>query len=109
MGERPVRTGRRRGPRPLSAAISTVRAGLAPRTLLAGVQERWAEAVGLEVARQAHPVAERAGVVTVSCASATWTSELSLLAPQLLERLNGGLSNGPRVRAFRFVTGPLDR
>jgi predicted nucleic acid-binding Zn ribbon protein len=109
MGERPVRTGRWRAPRPLSSAVSQVRAGLAPRTLLAGVQEQWAEAVGPEVARQAQPVAERAGVVTVSCASATWTSELSLLAPQLLERLNEGLSSGPRVRAFRFVTGPLNR
>ena len=109
MGERPAHAARWRGPRPLSAAVSRVRAGLAPRTLLAGVQDQWAEAVGPEIARQAQPVAERAGVVTVSCASATWTSELSMLAPQLLKKLNEGPSSGPRVRAFRFVTGPLDR
>jgi predicted nucleic acid-binding Zn ribbon protein len=54
-------------------------------------------------------VAERDGVVTIACRSATWAQELDLLQQQLLERLNGALSEGdrgadhPAVRALRFT------
>ncbi len=106
MTEPRRRSGGRRRPRPLGAAIGRLRAELAPPTLLASVQERWAEASGPEVAEHAQPVGERGGVVTVACVSATWASELSLLAPQLLEKLNQAPAKGPQVRALRFVTGP---
>jgi predicted nucleic acid-binding Zn ribbon protein len=72
--------------------------------LLAAVQERWAEAVGHEVAEHAEPVSERAGVVTVSCGSSTWAAELSMLAVELLERLNAELEDGARVRLLKFET-----
>jgi predicted nucleic acid-binding Zn ribbon protein len=53
-------------------------------------------------------VAERDGVVTIACRSATWAQELDLLGPQLLERLNEALAAagqraaGP-VTALRFT------
>jgi predicted nucleic acid-binding Zn ribbon protein len=84
-----------------------MRAGLAPPTLLAGVQASWAAAVGREIAEQAWPVAEKEAVVTVSCRSATWASELSLLSSQLLERLNRELAGRSSVRSLRFVVGPF--
>jgi predicted nucleic acid-binding Zn ribbon protein len=92
--------------RPLAAAIGRLRSELAPPTLLAQVQERWHEAVGDGVAREAEPVFERDGVVTVSCRSATWASELSMLSNGLLARINELLPTGFQVRALRFTTRP---
>jgi predicted nucleic acid-binding Zn ribbon protein len=46
---------------------------------------------GEGVAREASPVAERDGLVTVACRSATWAQELDLLQSDLLERLNAAL------------------
>jgi predicted nucleic acid-binding Zn ribbon protein len=66
------------------------------------------------VAAEAEPVAERDGVVTVACRSATWAQELDLLGPELLGRLNEALAEagqpGPeaRVRGLRF-TADLSR
>ena len=105
----PERRARRRWrePRPLGGAIDRLRASLAPPNLLAQVQDRWAAAVGERVAREATPVRERAGVVTIACRSATWASELSMLSPRLLETLNEALSEGAVVRQLRFVVEPL--
>lgn len=100
---------RHRGPRPLTTAIGRLRSELAPPTLLAQVQERWREAVGEGVAAESEPVLERDGVVTVSCRSATWASELTMLSKGLLERLNGELPAGFRVRGLRFTTRPSKR
>ena len=50
---------------PLADILPGVRERLAPATVLAGVQEGWAEAAGAEVARHSAPVSERGGVVTV--------------------------------------------
>jgi hypothetical protein len=55
---------------------------------------------------EAEPVSERAGTVTVACRSAVWAQELSMLAPDLCERLNGALeapADTPAVRELRFV------
>lgn len=99
----------RSAPRPFDAALRQVRARAEPLTLLAAVQSSWAAAAGVRVAAEAEPVAERDGVVTVACRSATWAQELDLLSPQLLERLNqvlsaAGQSGGEtHVRALRFT------
>jgi predicted nucleic acid-binding Zn ribbon protein len=75
-----------------------------PQTLLARVQGVWDGAVGPTVAAEAQPAAERAGTVTVGCSSAVWAQELELLAPDLMERLNGALGEVPggRVEGLRF-------
>jgi len=61
------------------------------------------------VIAQAEPVAERDGVVTVACHTATWAQELDLLHSELLGRLNdvlrepkSGAGAGP-LRGLRFT------
>jgi predicted nucleic acid-binding Zn ribbon protein len=100
---------RRRGPRPLSDALAALGHEATPQTLLARVQAAWPGAVGAAIAAEAQPVAERAGTVTVTCRSAAWASELELLAPELLERLNGALgdaADGP-LKGLRARVGAL--
>jgi predicted nucleic acid-binding Zn ribbon protein len=94
----------RRGPRAIGAALPGVRAGAAPATLLGAVQGLWTEVAGPEVAAEAEPVAERAGVVTVACRSAVWAQELDLLGGELLRRLNEVLpaDRGP-ISGLRFT------
>ena len=86
--------------------------GLAPAGTLARVQARWEEVVGAGVAAEAEPVSERAGVITVACRSATWAQELSLLADDLLERVNRALDPGATTRAvagLRFTAARPER
>jgi predicted nucleic acid-binding Zn ribbon protein len=91
---------RRLAPRPLALARDDLRVRLAPATPLAAVQRAWADAVGPAVAAEATPVAERDGIVTVSCRSGVWAQELDLLAPDVVERLNAALER-PLVRGLR--------
>ena len=99
----------RRSPQPLSAAVSRLRDDAAPRTVLAAAQSAWTGVAGPGVAAQAEPVAERDGVLTIACRSATWAQELDLLQDELLERLNAALRRGrsagpmPPVRRLRFT------
>jgi predicted nucleic acid-binding Zn ribbon protein len=94
---------RRAGPRPLAESVMGLAESLAPVTPLARVQRVWAEAVGEAIAREAEPVSERAGVVTIGCRSAVWAQELDLLAPDLIERLNEALGD-VRVGGLRCVS-----
>ena len=66
------------------------------------MQRVWRTAVGDVIASEATPTAERAGVVTVSCSAAVWAQELDLMAPTIVERLNGLLASG-RVQRLRCV------
>ena len=91
---------RRRAPRPLGEPLEELKRRWAPRTLLGDVQRLWPEVVGEVVAREATPSGERAGVVTVTCASAVWAQELDLMGPAVVERLNAALG-GERVTRLR--------
>ncbi|HWE08594.1 MAG TPA: DUF721 domain-containing protein [Solirubrobacteraceae bacterium] len=88
----------RRSPRSLDAALTALADDLAPQTLLGDVQRAWTATVGPSIAAQAQPTAERAGVVTVSCAASVWAQELDLMAPQIIERLNAALPGGGVAR-----------
>lgn len=88
----------RRSPRPLDFALSHLREAIAPASLLAEVQQNWADAVGAAIAAEATPVAERGGVLTVSCSASVWAQELDLMAPMILERLNERVSSGELSR-----------
>jgi predicted nucleic acid-binding Zn ribbon protein len=92
----------RAAPRPLALALDELRARLAPATPLAAIQRAWSDAAGPMVAREATPVSERGGVVTVACRSAVWAQELDLLAPTILEGLNARLE-GVEVRSLRCI------
>ena len=90
---------RRTAPRHLGAALEDLRERLAPATPLAAVQRVWAEVAGPAVAREAQPVSERAGTVTIACRSAVWAQELDLMSEELVERLNAALDR-PLVRGL---------
>jgi predicted nucleic acid-binding Zn ribbon protein len=96
---------RRRAPRAVGAALEAVCDRLAPATLLAEVQRCWPEAAGEAFARQAEPIAERDGVVTVACGSGVWAQELDLLSERVVERLNEALGR-PAVKGLRPQARP---
>jgi predicted nucleic acid-binding Zn ribbon protein len=86
--------------------LPVLRSRLAPATLLADVQTRWSDVAGEEIAREALPASERGGVVTVRCSSAVWASELTMMSPRLLQRLNEERPEGaPAVSELRFTVG----
>lgn len=99
----------RRSPRRLGTALRQVRERVEPVTVLAAVQSAWPAAAGPGVAAEAEPVAERDGVVTIACRSATWAQQLDLLQTELLEKLNEALSEDASgaaetpVRRLRFT------
>jgi predicted nucleic acid-binding Zn ribbon protein len=83
--------------------------GAEPATLLAAVQRAWPGVVGEAIAREATPVSERDGVITVACRSATWAQELDLLAPRIREQLGPNLPVEASFEAIRFtVSGDPD-
>ena len=99
----------RRAPRRLGSALRPARGRARPKTLLAAAQEAWPRIAGEGIAGEAEPVAERDGLITVACRSATWAQELDLLQSELLDRLNGALSEWDedgverRAAALRFT------
>lgn len=93
---------RRRAPRSLAGAIEGVIAASAPKTLLADVQRAWPRACGEVMAREAEPISEQAGVVTISCRSAVWASELELMQSEILAKLIDEL-DGAQLSGLRFV------
>jgi predicted nucleic acid-binding Zn ribbon protein len=95
----------RRAPRPLASAIGEALERAEPATLLAAVQRAWPGAVGEAIAREATPVAERAGVVTVACSSSAWAQELDLLAGQIMEKITPKLPSDGGLEGLRFITG----
>ena len=95
----------RHRPRPLSSALDTLAARLAPASVLGEVQSAWREAVGPSISAMAWPVAERGGVLTVSCESSVWAQELDLMSDAIRERLNDRLASG-EIRRLRCVATP---
>ncbi|MHB8927315.1 MAG: DUF721 domain-containing protein [Bacillota bacterium] len=64
----------------------------------------WEEAAGPEIARFTRPVRVQRGVMTVETASPTWSQQLTLLRPGLLEAINRRL--GERlIKDLRFHSG----
>ena len=95
----------RTAPRPLSTALETLTATLAPATTLARVQEIWEARGGAGDCRRGRsPTGERDGVLTVTCAAAVWAQELDLMAAELILRLNAALGD-EAIRELRCRTG----
>ena len=103
---------RRRGeqgpPRSLAAALEAVRSEVAPQTLLAAVQEAWPAAAGSLAAAEGDPVAERGGVVTIACRSATWAQELDLMSPILIEKLREALASSAHAEGLEGLRFTAD-
>ena len=65
---------------------------------------RWSELVGEAVAEHSTPEAFRSGVLVVRTSSTNWASQLRLMAPQLLARMNDHLGQGSITRVQ--ILGP---
>ena len=98
----------RRAPRPIGIALGELSAALAPRTLLARVQEVWPSVAGPAIAAAARPTAEREGVLTLTCEAAVWAQELDMMAAELVERLNDAL-HATAITSLRCRTGVVPR
>ncbi|MFV0405975.1 MAG: DUF721 domain-containing protein [Propioniciclava sp.] len=61
---------------------------------------RWVELVGAAVAEHSTPESYRDGVLKVRTSSTAWASQLRLMAPQLVARMNSSLGEG----TIRLVT-----
>ncbi len=92
-------------PRPAQAAVAALVRGLQPASLLADVQRVWPEAVGPVLAARATPTAARDGIVSVTCESAVWAHELTLMAGELVGLLDARLGAGT-VRELRCSAAP---
>ena len=68
------------------------------------MQSAWPAAVGEAIAREATPVAERSGVVTVACSSSAWAQELDLLEGRILAKIGPELPSGTPLEGLRFIT-----
>ncbi|MQY12678.1 hypothetical protein SRB5_28140 [Streptomyces sp. RB5] len=97
-----------RDPLPLGAAIGRLIAerGWEAPAAVGGVMGRWPDVVGAEVAQHCSPSSYDEGerVLVVRCDSTAWATQLRLLAPQLLRRLNDDLGAG--TVSFIKVQGP---
>jgi predicted nucleic acid-binding Zn ribbon protein len=97
-----------RDPLPLGAAINRLitERGWETPAAVGGVMGRWPQLVGPEVAQHCEPQKydEDARVLTVQCDSTAWATQLRLLAPQLVARLNQDLGQGT-VKLIK-VLGP---
>jgi predicted nucleic acid-binding Zn ribbon protein len=69
-----------------------------------GVIGRWAEVVGPEVAAHCQPESFDDSVVTVRAESTAWATQVRMLAPTLVRRLNEELGEGTVTRVT--VVGP---
>ncbi len=92
--------------RPIGDLLGSVlrRAGLEPANDNWRVVEAWARSVGEKVARHAEPLRLEGDELVVAVEDAVWRQELSLLAPDLVARLNGELGR-PLVRRLRLTNG----
>ncbi len=82
--------------------------GLGKGVERAEVVQRWPELVGPQIAAvtEAESVSED-GVLRVRVATAPWASELSLMTPRILARVNAGRTG--RINSIRWIAGPLGR
>ncbi|MEV0491033.1 DUF721 domain-containing protein [Streptomyces atratus] len=99
-----------RDPLPLGAAINRLitERGWETPAAVGGVMGRWPQIVGEDLANHCVPLrydeAPEERVLTVQCDSTAWATQLRLLAPQLVARLNADLGHGT-VKLIK-VLGP---
>jgi len=95
-----------RDPQPLGRSIARLLAerGWDADVAVGGVVGRWDQIVGPDVAAHCRPDGYDDGVLTVQTDSTAWATQVRLLAPQLVRRLNEELGDG-MVRRVQ-VRGP---
>ena len=97
---------RREDPQPLASAIGGLldTEGWQQRTAMGSVFGRWAEIVGADLAAHTRPDTFADGELAVTADSTAWATQVRLLAPMLVKRLNAELGDGS-VRRVK-VRGP---
>ena len=102
LGGRP----RREDPQPLASAIGGLldTEGWQQRAAMGSVFGRWAEIVGTDLAAHTRPDSFADGELAVTADSTAWATQVRLLAPMLVKRLNAELGDGS-VRRVK-VRGP---
>lgn len=95
-----------RDPAPLGAVVDklVIESGWSADLAVHGVFGRWGSIVGPEVAAHCTPESFLDGVVTVRTDSTAWATQLKLLAPTVVRRLNEELGHGTVSRID--VEGP---
>ena len=110
MKKRADTLGKKRPLTPLAQVLEEYlkSSGLGKGVERAEVVQRWPELVGPQIAAvtQAESVSPD-GVLRVRVATAPWASELSLMTPRILARVNAGRAG--RITSIRWIAGPLDR
>ena len=84
-------TGKKRRPRKLGDVVSDVlkETGIADRISQAKVIPEWPQLVGPQISRVTEPLSvTRQGTLFVAVTTNAWMTELSLMEPELLRRLN---------------------
>jgi predicted nucleic acid-binding Zn ribbon protein len=82
---------KKRKPKRLGDVVGEVlaQAGLADRVTQANVIPEWSSLVGNQIARVTEPLSvTRQGTLFVAVTTNAWMTELSLMEPELLRRLN---------------------
>jgi predicted nucleic acid-binding Zn ribbon protein len=97
---------RRDDPQLLTSAINGLLEGRGwqQRAAMGSVFGRWAEIVGTDLAAHTQPDSYADGELTVTADSTAWATQVRLLAPMLVRRLNTELGDGS-VRRVK-VRGP---
>ena len=97
---------RREDPQPLVSAIGGLldTRGWQQRAAMGSVFGRWAEIVGHDLAAHTCPDSFADGELAVTADSTAWATQVRLLAPMLVRRLNSELGDGS-VRRVK-VRGP---
>lgn len=104
------KTGRKSRPEPLAKLLEEVLAttGLGERLRERRVIAAWPEIVGDEIAEHVRAVDIADGELLVSAAHGAWRQEITLLAPQIIDRFNT-LFGEDTVRELRWHRGLTDR
>jgi predicted nucleic acid-binding Zn ribbon protein len=103
-----------RDPMALGSAINRLinERGWETPAAVGGVMGRWPQIVGEDLAKHCEPEKydEDERVLTVRCDSTAWATNLRLLAPQLVARLNEDLGHGTvRLLKVQGPAGPVRR
>lgn len=91
---------------PLRQALSDwlEKRGLARRLAQAQIVAAWPSLVGPQIAAVTRAESVTAdGILWVRVATSAWATELSLMAPRILARLNAGRAG--QIREIRWLTG----
>ncbi len=95
-----------RDPQPLASSLDRLLAeeGWETDAAVGGVMGRWSAVIGADLAAHCAPVSYDEGKLVVQAASTAWATQLRLLAPTLVRRLNEELGEG--TVTFVSILGP---